>query len=612
MIRNQRSLVWVSAAVILLLALALLLDAGSGSSSSVLFGASGGNGVSQIDGPGIGLEQEDADGISRSAVDLSGQVESREGDPRGVLIMTTTVDGKGIPGADLFSVEGTVERRIGRTNVSGELEVPAPLGPCLLVAQAAGMGQAERRVDSAGSGGRIQIVLRPEARLRGRVQERGSTGDPIPGARVWAMPADEVNDFTFIHPMRARRSAAGSATTLQATTDSQGYFEIGGLDPTKKYDVSSIKYGWRTIDAKTGWEHTADVVELNMARCWGCLVRLPIQASSGTRLTRVGWQHWEPVSGYFDRASDFGVMIDEDLLLAWGEDRHLDPRTWLTILYFSRDGEEDLGSLILDVNVPGYEPKTETVVLDFIGSSIPVIELDLSRTADELGSLDVSFSGLPDRLARADADMIAGSLHFHPLFEGQDQYFDLTFPDLRAGAKITGVPVGLCRVHFVPHPGHGNAPNTSGYFEGEGGEGLVVEVTSTGAMVEIDGSHLSLVAIQMLDSKGDPYDGLLNFEIYREVEHGEGVDWTMGRGTVISSWRFAGEEAMVLAYPGNYRLYPIPRVLGLLPIVDANERGHPVRTIELELEAGQAAPVVLQAIEPAIIVRTPAADSKGL
>lgn len=515
-------------------------------------------------------------------------------------------DGEPLNGVTVIQVtQGTEELDLGRTKNDGILELSAPLPPGRIVLLATGMATLDRVHSGLALGTRQTYRMQAERVIRGRVLERG-TFTPIEGAVVWAMPKDANNHFTFIDPYRAELLSESSVTSRHARTASDGSFELGGLAADQKYDVSAIRPGWRTVDALVGIEPSADPIELHMAHCWGVVVQLT--TSAGEELpsppTRIRQSHRlvDPLWRVLDKAVDFEVSIDRELLDAWGETVHHEPSTVLVVLCYSRNGEEDLGNLQLVVDLPGFEPVERTIPMRFIEGRIPVERVALTKSPTALSRSKIRFVDLPQGLDEIDPDQHAGTLHLHAP-EGPAYQFELDFADLVKGSFTPMVPTGTYEVHLLNGNAMSSVPEAGFESEVDRRGSALMTMDAEDVVHELDCSGFSLLRVVLFDQQGGPYTGLLNFELFVRRFGPNGVDETLGSRTLVSKWRRPGEAAGALLGAGTYRIEPIPYVASLTPERQVGAHGRFVEPLIVSIGRGEVRTLEWISLDPALFER---------
>lgn len=201
----------------------------------------------------------------------------------------------------------------------------------------------------------IEVLLEPGASFAGRVVS--PVGNPVPGARVFALPRKEFQ----LDPARPldglRRNMVEREDgwfvsrcpeifrTIRASADAEGRFRIDGLDPNAWYHAYAAAPGWaisRVATDVAGSEERTPPREFRLRRHAALVVRLRgIAAGDSARLRPVlageGIDRREPARGpgilrfaaldpgdyRLEIQSDDCVPVQESLSLAEGEERSI-------------------------------------------------------------------------------------------------------------------------------------------------------------------------------------------------------------------------------------------------------------------------------------------------
>jgi hypothetical protein len=497
-------------------------------------------------------------------------------------ILVTDVAGAPLAGVSLFTLAGAVEVSCGLTDQGGIALLPESDFVDQVIARKEGYALATLRISKIEIEDEFKLVMYGSQTISGRILSGTTFRPECVGVTVLAQPW--TPGHVYFDPILAEVSARRSLTQLTCETDENGEFTLVGIDPKLRYRLSAFKKGWickAFLEDVLPGEPSA-VLEIDE------VFALQYRLVAGVE------RKWTPSENLFSGGSRYRVMSIEppqgDFVKLGkevsemvgfeipGGDSHF-------LLFAGRGAVDEIGPFGFHAAPVGYQEVHLELWAKPVASGIKetVIEVVPKST---FGTVSISASGYPGDLSLAAVKQQAGTLHFHSVNSDQEFSLDVTFGDLLYPDDFAYVPAGTYDVSFMAFGERLSVRPATGKE--------YVEVTQAPLVLDLDFSSHSVLDITVLNPEGgvDTRPFALQIGSFLPFVDNESERVT-NLGSVTCRWRSSQSHIQVLVTPGEYQVTPLSRVIGVLPIADADQDGYLVGPLRVSATAGNQTSIVL-------------------
>jgi len=499
-----------------------------------------------------------------------------------------------IAGAVVLTRRGTTSKRLGETDAAGELHDLSAAGTEVwdtLFAAHPAFATGSVYAGDLGKRESITMVLQSGSTIEGVVTD-ASTGKPV-GAGV------VVSGRTFVLALRDFRetllAAQRSLVVPTTETDETGHFILGGLDAARTYSlVASTEGSYGEAHDRELAPGTTDA-KIALVPLYGLL--LEFDSPLGPSALPGAWTRQYISTRCFSLkgASKAGLSVLPDTIANLtgmrtnpaANDRHF---------YAFQPNEPRLepGPLALELNLPGYKPKTVEVAASKLDRAFRATKISLEPLADGMGSIALAVVGFPGHLESAAADLGAGKLilgrpNAAPIKVG------ITFGMLQEHEPLTGFPNGTYTARFVGQLAFAHAP--SGETSGKPTT-VPFKIDGPNSPLVLDFSHLGSIELETRDFEGWPSLNRTGFVPGQRVERpGKPARYNV-RGTLNLPQHSGEERPFLLVDPGTYQLTPESRVHFISPPETSPRDPSSYSPLEVTVGEGEALQLVWQTAAP--------------
>lgn len=349
---------------------------------------------------------------------------------------------------------------------------------------------------------RVRVRLGEGDWIRGvvRLASGQSVGE---GYHVMACDAS----LAYLPPDASMRAVAGDPRWSFATTNADGWFEIGGLTPGAEYTVAAGGGGRLSTHPAAGVRPGTEPVELIIQDAYWIHVKLAEADGGPPHLS-------ERTAGklsYELQSARPGEWIPPAWSIALAAQQFAAPdRHTILALATAEDAPPVLGPIVVRADLPGYQPAEVQAFARPIREGPCELELRLAREATDWGSLVLAFHGRPS--VTGDARSAQLPLGHVTLRSQRGEFFSFYLDGFGEGEqRIDEIPFGQYELTIEA--------TASPFCYPDARTGRVfVEVQSKPARVEIDLGGLGALELDLWDAGGEPYTGPLHLLLL----HGDG------------------------------------------------------------------------------------------